>query len=80
MSHQKEKRNTGALVKLVTAPNTIVAELWQHVLKNEGIPTMVRPMIAAFPYMTDGPCDLLVLPEQLDHAREILAALLDADN
>jgi len=65
-----------ALVPLVEAPNQVVAELWQELLYNDGINSVIAAADAvSFLGVTALPCRLMVAPADLERAREVLASL-----
>jgi hypothetical protein len=58
---------------LTTAPDQLTAEIWQELLQNEGIPTVLEPRDAiSFLGISALPCRLMV-PEGL--VKEALAIL-----
>ncbi len=64
-----------ALVPIAVAPNTIVAQIWQELLADEGIPVLLRMTSPLFGYISqDSPCEVSVRAEHEAQAREILAA------
>ena len=65
-----------ALVLLAEAPNQVVAELWQEILSNEGINSVISAADAvSFLGVTALPCRLMVAWADLERAREVLASL-----
>jgi hypothetical protein len=63
------------VVKVAWAPNPLDAELLQGILREEGIPSMVRPAGAGFQpdLLSSGPCEILVAESEAERAREVLA-------
>ena len=58
---------------LATAPNQLIAEMWQELLFNNSIPSTLRPKDThSFLGISPHPCDLLVGDAMLDQARYIL--------
>lgn len=63
------------LVRIASAPNAAIAEMWKGLLDNEGIPAMIRMAGPLTGYVTfAGPHDLLVLASDAAGARQLLAA------
>ncbi len=63
------------LVRIASAPNAAIAEMWKGLLDNEGIPALIRmagPLTGYVPFAS--PHDLLVLASDAEAARELLAA------
>ncbi len=63
------------LVKIASAENQVLAEMWKEMLLNNGIPSLARisgPLIGYAPFAS--PHDLLVLTADADAARLLLAA------
>jgi len=63
------------LVRIASAPNAAIAEMWKGLLDNEGIPVLIRmagPLTGYVPFAS--PHDLLVLASDAEAARELLAA------
>ena len=68
------ERKPGALVKVASAGNQAEAELIQGLLREEGVPSMVRRS-AGFDvpdFLAAGPRDVLVPEAAADVARQIL--------
>ncbi|HEU5326625.1 MAG TPA: DUF2007 domain-containing protein [Thermomicrobiales bacterium] len=66
------------LVWIAQAGNQSVAEMWQELLKNHGIPCLVRIAGPLTAYATfASPHDMLVLAADAERARQILAAYDD---
>ncbi len=64
-------------VYLTTAPDQTTAEMWEGLLRNEGLPVMVRSGdTASFMGVFTGPCRLMVLEERLEEAREVITEQL----
>jgi hypothetical protein len=56
-----------------TAPDQITAEIWQEMLKDEGIPAMLSPAdVVSFLGTSFIPCRLLVPSTSLDAAKAVL--------
>ena len=63
------------LVRLASAPNASIAELWKGLLDNEGIPALIRMAGPLTGYVTfGGTYDVLVLASDAEAARHFLAA------
>jgi len=61
---------------LTTAPDQLTAEIWKDILVQEGIPAMVNPEDAvSFLGVSAFPCRIMVAPDYLKQAQEILASL-----
>ncbi|MDO8670861.1 MAG: DUF2007 domain-containing protein [Dehalococcoidia bacterium] len=61
------------LVYLATAPNQIVAEMWQDMLGQSGVPAMLQPADAVSFYgVSAQPVRLMVAQENVDAARSLL--------
>jgi hypothetical protein len=63
------------LVKIASAANQALAEMWKELLKNNGIPSLARiagPLTAYASFTS--PHDILVLASDAEQARRILAA------
>ena len=71
------------MVAAATAPNQMVAELWQNLLIEAGIRATVHPG-DTFIYMQiqfgarPTPCRVMVAEENLEAAREVLAVMSDS--
>jgi hypothetical protein len=64
-----------SLVMVAKAPNEPIAVMWQGILENEGIRSVVIPHdLKAAMYVPSmlAPCKLYVLASQADRAKEIL--------
>ena len=60
-------------VYLTTAPDQTTAEMWSELLRNEGVPAMVRAGdTASFMGVSSAPCRLMVPEERLAEARRLL--------
>ena len=59
-------------VYLTTAPDHITAEMWQELLRNDGVPAVVRAHIAPSHLGVGMPCRLMVPEERLAEARRVL--------
>jgi hypothetical protein len=65
----------GPLVRVASAPNAAIAEMWKGLLDNEGIPALLRMAGPLTGYVTfASPHDLLVLAADAEAARQLLAA------
>ncbi len=63
-------------VVLTTAPDQLTAEMWQDILLQQGIPAMINPQDAvSFLGVSTFPCRIMVAPDHLKQAKEILASL-----
>jgi len=63
-------------IVVTTAPDQLTAEMWQDILRQQGIPAMVNPADAvSFLGVSTFPCRIMVAPGYLKQAREILASL-----
>ena len=63
------------LVRIASAPNAAIAEMWKGLLDNEGIPALIRMAGPLTGYVTfASPHDLLVLASDAETARQFLAA------
>ena len=63
------------LVKIASAANQALAEMWKELLQNNGIPSLARisgPLTAYATYTS--PHDILVLASDANRARHLLAA------
>jgi hypothetical protein len=59
---------------LTTAPDQLTAEMWQELLKNEGIPAAIEPGDAvSFLGVSSMPCRLMVPEGLLKEAMAILS-------
>ena len=64
-------------VYLTTAPDQTTAEMWEGLLRNEGLPVMVRSGdTASYLGVFTGPCRLMVLEERLEDARGVITERL----
>lgn len=71
----KNKQPGDPLVLIAKAPNEPVAVMWQGILENEGIHSILKPHdLKAAMYVPSliAPTRLYVLDSQAEHAREIL--------
>jgi hypothetical protein len=60
-------------VVVTTAPDQVTAEMWVAMLRDEGIPAMIRPSDAvSFLGVAGFGCRLQVREEDLERAREVL--------
>ena len=60
-------------VNLAMAPDQLTAEMWCELLRNEGIPAMIRPSDAvSFLGVTTAACRVLVAEDQRDEAMAVL--------
>ena len=63
------------MVRVASAPNAAIAEMWKGLLANEGIPALVRMAGPLTAYVTFASAhDLLTLASDAAEARGILAA------
>ena len=61
------------LAYLATAPDQLTAEMWQELLRGEGIPAMIRASdTASYLGVSAAPCRLMVPEERLPEARRML--------
>jgi hypothetical protein len=61
---------------LTTVPDQITAEIWRDILLKEGIPAAINPGdTMSFLGLSSFPCRIMVDPDYLEPAREILASL-----
>lgn len=62
------------LVRLVTAPNQAVAEMWRALLTAEGVPVLVRLAGPGLAYFSPALCEhyLYVRADQVARARQLL--------
>ena len=64
-------------VHLATAPDQLTAEMWQQLLRSEGIPAMVRPGdTASYLGVSAAPCRLMVAEERREEAQRALEEAL----
>lgn len=60
---------------VATAPDQMTAELWVGLLKDAGVPAMVNPSDAASYLGVSGTnCRVMVPPERVEEARDLLVA------
>jgi hypothetical protein len=60
-------------VNLATAPDQLTAEMWCELLRNEGIPAMVRPSDAmSFLGVSPKTTRIVVAEDRRDEAEEVL--------
>ncbi len=63
-------------VPVATAPDQLMAEMWQEVLYEDLIPTMLAPQdVVSFLGVTSAPVRLMVPMEMKARAEEVLAGL-----
>lgn len=63
-------------VVLTAAPDQLTAEMWQDILRKQGVKAMVNPEDAvSFLGVSAFPCRIMVAPADLERAREIIASL-----
>ncbi len=69
-------RSAWALV--ATAPDQLSAEMWQELLEQEGIPSLLEPA-GTFSFLgpSTSPCRILVPEEKVADARAVLADVLE---
>jgi hypothetical protein len=61
---------------LTAAPDQLTAEMWQDILRKQGVKAMVNPADAvSFLGVSAFPCRIMVAPADLKRAKEILASL-----
>ena len=61
-----------------TAPNQLIAELWQGLLSGASIPTQIVPATGSmFGGVMSLPCQLMVPDDRLAEAHALLAEMLD---
>lgn len=73
-----EPRESEELVRVATAPNTVIAASWREVLRAEGILSFVRiddPLGVAYNVSSPYPCGIFVLASEAERARELLDEL-----
>jgi len=62
------------------APNEPIAQMWAGILENEGIHSVIKCQeLTAAMYISSSasPCDIFVLSEQSETAKEILQAFIE---
>jgi hypothetical protein len=60
-----------------TAPDQLTAEMWQQLLRQESVPSMLAPHDAvSFMGLSSTPVRVMVPAEMVLHAQEILAGVL----
>ena len=60
-------------VYMATAPNQLVAEMWRGLLRDEGVQARIRSGdTSSFMGLSNYPCRIMVLEDQLKLGREIL--------
>ena len=60
-------------VTLATAPDQLQAEMWQGLLREEGIPAVVHSGdTSGFLGVIGNPCRVMVLESELERAKEIM--------
>ena len=61
-------------VRLTTAPDQIVAEMWRDLLRGEGVSAVVRPGDTMTSYLgvSPYPCGIMVQEDELERAKEVL--------
>jgi hypothetical protein len=63
-----------------TAPNQLVAEMWQQAMREEGIPSMLAPQdTASFLGLTSTPVRLMVPMEMEERVQAVLDGLLSSN-
>ncbi|MDO8749706.1 MAG: DUF2007 domain-containing protein [Dehalococcoidia bacterium] len=61
------------LAYLTTAPDQLTAEMWQELLRGEGIPSVIRAGdTASYLGVSNAPCRLMVPQERLAEAQRLL--------
>lgn len=74
--HERPDDEETRWVSATTAPDQLMAEMWQQLLRNEAIPSMLAPQDAiSFLGVSPTPVRLLVPKEMVVRAQELLAAL-----
>ncbi|MCL0029021.1 DUF2007 domain-containing protein [Dehalococcoidia bacterium] len=60
-------------INLTTAPDQIVAEMWSRILRDHGVPAMVRAGdTSSFMGVSTYPCRVIVSSEHVGRAWEVL--------
>ena len=68
------------LAYLATAPDQLTAEMWQELLRGEGIPAVIRASdTASYLGVSPAPCRLMVQEGRLPEARRTLEEHLGPD-
>jgi len=69
-------RSAWALV--ATAPDQLSAEMWQELLEQEGIPSLLEPA-GTFSFLgpSTSPCRVMVPDARLDEAKAILSGYIE---
>ncbi len=63
-------------IVLTTAPDQLTAEIWQDILRQQGIAAVVNPEDSvSFLGVSAFPCRIMVAPGDLGRGQEILAGL-----
>jgi hypothetical protein len=78
----KAKSSEDPLVQVATAPNEPLAMMWQEILENEGIHSLIKSgELKASMYTPSllSHCEIHVLSSRAKEAREILAPFLQDD-
>jgi hypothetical protein len=61
---------------LAAAPDQLTAEMWQDILRKQGVEAMVNPADSvSFMGVSPFPCRIMVAPGEFKRAKEILASL-----
>lgn len=61
---------------LAAAPDQLTAEMWQDILRKQGVAAVVNPEdTVSFMGVSAIPCRIMVAPGDLKRAKEILASL-----
>ncbi len=69
------------MVRVASAPNAAIAEMWKELLGNEGIPALIRMSGPLTAYVTFASAhELLTLASDAAEARDILAAFNENAN
>jgi hypothetical protein len=77
---EKKNKSSDPLVMIAKAPNEPIAIMWQGILENEGIRSVIKPHdLKAAMYVPSmiAPSKLYVLASQADQAKEILAPFIN---
>ncbi len=75
------QKDTDPLVRVATAPNEPIADMWVDILEQDGIHAFVKcgPLKAGL-YSFNEPCEILALKSQADEAKQILGSLTEGDD
>ncbi len=70
------------IVRVATAPNPEIGASWQGLLRDEGIPSMLKiddALGVAYQVASLSTCGIFVLAKDADRAREVLDELMGDD-